>query len=230
METDTMRTVKGTKHRLLPFTFLSSISLVSIAAPAFFITHGSINNGGGLAASPSYATHYSLGQFTGGHFTSTNYQIQTQTLSFPDIDGDGIVNNSDNCQFLSNRDQLNTDNDSLGDACDTDDDNDGLSDDQELSLGTHPLMADTDGDGLDDGIDPNPLIPNGDGDLAPYGNPDGIINIADLLIARQIVLGQITPSAQDIIHADIYPVGSPDGVIDISDLILLEQQVLSLDP
>ena len=54
-----------------------------------------------------------------------------------------------------------------------------------------------------------------------------LINAADLFIAQQIVLGVITPTTQDIIHADLYPVGAPDGVINISDLILFEKLILS---
>lgn len=85
------------------------------------------------------------------------------------------------------------------------------------------MLADTDGDGLDDGVDPDPLIPNADGDLAPYGAADGVLNAADLLIVTQIVAGAITPDAQDIIHADL----NADGVIDVSDLLLLEQRLLA---
>jgi hypothetical protein len=54
--------------------------------------------------------------------------------------------------------------DGIGDVCDSDDDNDGLSDAQETSLGTDPQVADTDGDGFDDGIEvasgSNPLDPD----------------------------------------------------------------------
>jgi len=41
--------------------------------------------------------------------------------------------------------------DGLGDVCDDDDDDDGLSDATEAALLTNPLVADTDGDGFDDG-------------------------------------------------------------------------------
>ncbi len=44
-----------------------------------------------------------------------------------------------------------TDGDKIGDAVDTDNDNDGLSDIQEKALGTDSLNKDTDGDGVSDG-------------------------------------------------------------------------------
>ena len=41
----------------------------------------------------------------------------------------------------------------LGDACDPDDDNDGLTDIEEAALGTNRLLADTDNDGVNDGAE-----------------------------------------------------------------------------
>lgn len=56
-----------------------------------------------------------------------------------------------------------------GNNSDTDDDNDGLSDADEATAGTKPLVADTDGDGLSDGdevhdLGTNPLLKDTDGD------------------------------------------------------------------
>ena len=47
---------------------------------------------------------------------------------FPDADVDGIADGDDNCPNTQNPDQANYDNDSQGDLCDADDDNDGVAD------------------------------------------------------------------------------------------------------
>jgi len=72
-------------------------------------------------------------------------------LNDGDNDGDGIANSIDKCPTVKDPDQKDTDNDSIGDACDPDDDNDGLTDKQEAVAGTDPFLPDTDGDGFCDG-------------------------------------------------------------------------------
>ena len=70
-----------------------------------------------------------------------------------DDDADGIFDADDNCQAASNPDQLDTDNDSLGNTCDSDDDGDRVLD----SSDAFPLDAsesmDTDGDGVGNNSD-----------------------------------------------------------------------------
>ena len=60
------------------------------------------------------------------------------------------------------------DGDGLDDRVDPDDDNDGLTDQEEFSKGTNPKLLDTDGDGVDDGDEVNqntdPNNPDSDGD------------------------------------------------------------------
>ena len=53
-----------------------------------------------------------------------------------------------------------TDSDGIPDVVDTDDDNDGFTDTQEANAGTNPLVQDTDGDGILDGVDSHPLDSN----------------------------------------------------------------------
>ncbi len=68
-----------------------------------------------------------------------------------DGDGDGVCGSIDNCPSIPNTDQTDTDEDGAGNACDLDDDNDGLPDSWEELLGTDPLVpdanVDSDGDG-----------------------------------------------------------------------------------
>ena len=42
------------------------------------------------------------------------------------MEHDGVGDVCDNCRFLANTDQINTDGDETGNACDGDDDNDGV--------------------------------------------------------------------------------------------------------
>ena len=72
-----------------------------------------------------------------------------------DSDGDGTGDNGDNCLGLANADQLDSDGDGEGDACDIDDDGDGLPDDFENLFGTDPLERDSDGDGEGDATEYN---------------------------------------------------------------------------
>lgn len=102
-----------------------------------------------------------------------------------DFDGDGIGDACDNCPMRFNPDQLDSDGNEKGDACETDSDlqeekkvkksaqkpaapavtdtdGDGLTNAREAALGTNPNNPDTDGDGRSDGADNCPIKPNAD--------------------------------------------------------------------
>jgi len=68
-----------------------------------------------------------------------------------------------------------------------------------------------------------------DGDLAPPGNLDGIVSLADALVALRYALGLITPVTQDILnHGDVAPPGSPDGLMKIADALIILRVALGL--
>lgn len=116
-----------------------------------------------------------------------------------DSDGDGIEDGSDNCPETPNPDQADFNNDAIGDAC-SDLDEDGLTDEEEIDLGTDPFDQDTDDDGITDFAEVTQTLTdpidydtnnNGLSDLADLSNPcnecigdltgDGLINSNDLL-------------------------------------------------
>ena len=103
--------------------------------------------------------------------------VEDQLDAFPrnasesaDSDSDGIGDNADNCPSVQNPNQRDFDGDSLGDTCDTDDDNDGVNDvddafpfdssedtDTDLDGIGNNADEDDDGDGLSDDSDDCPL-------------------------------------------------------------------------
>lgn len=88
----------------------------------------------------------------------------------------------------------------------------------------NPLSQNTDNDDYLDGVDPIPLAFNHkDGDVAPYGSPNSIIDASDLLVGIQLVLGVKETTDLEKAHLDLYLVGAPDGEITLSDYILLQK-------
>lgn len=82
---------------------------------------------------------------TSGAYNINWFKITSNTTSpIIDSDGDGIADSADNCPNVANADQIDTDNDGLGDACDTDE------------------VIDTDGDGIEDSYDNCPAVANAD--------------------------------------------------------------------
>lgn len=77
--------------------------------------------------------------------SSTVTLICTLVLKLPYF-SDGINDNRDNCPKVANSDQLDTDNDGRGDACDNDADNDDIPNIKDnCPLVYNPDQTDTDG-------------------------------------------------------------------------------------
>lgn len=96
----------------------------------------------------------------------------------PDADSDTVPDATDNCPAVANPLQENYDGDASGDACDADDDNDGVDDAVEIAAGSNPKdPASTPElcDGIDNDLDGviDDTFPNSDGDaLADCVDPD----------------------------------------------------------
>jgi hypothetical protein len=179
---------------------------------------GALGTGSMLNTTLSAGTHTITATTTDSGSFSVNESVVVNI--FGDADNDGM-NDLLELQYFGDLTR-----DGLGDY-----DSDGLSDFDELNIyGTLPDNPDSDGDLINDGVEvvnaSNPSDatswPNfADGDLAPLGSPDGMINAGDYLIAQRIALGELAATPLQLSHGDLYPPGSPDGVINTSDLILL---------
>jgi hypothetical protein len=151
--------------------------------------------------------------------------METTSWTPADSDNDGVFDTVDNCPNDANPLQENHDGDGQGDVCDSDDDNDGLSDTEEGVIGTDPLQADTDTDGVSDydevnydgspaynpATDMNPLAQNTDADAYPDG--------ADPI-----------PTLFNHEDGNVAPYGALDGETNLGDLLVCMQLVLGLKP
>ncbi|MCJ8313920.1 MAG: DUF5011 domain-containing protein [Pseudomonadales bacterium] len=106
-----------------------------------------------------------------------------------DFDGDNIPDDFDNCPFISNSNQTDSDFDNIGDVCEPDTDNDGVVDDNDSEPLDPFKCRNIDGDAFDDcasGTD-NPLADgdyDADGladDVDPDADNDGVSNEDELI-------------------------------------------------
>ena len=72
-----------------------------------------------------------------------------------------------------------------------------------------------------------------DGDVAPLGNRDGIVNVGDALVCLRFALGLETPTQEDIGHGDVAPLEAsgqpnPDGVINVGDALVILRKALGI--
>ena len=131
-----------------------------------------------------------------------------------------------------------------------DDDQDGISNQQETTSGTLPQNTDSDGDGLTNlaewyqyGTDSTNPDSDGDGvldgvEIASGTNPNqgssfpgdgdingnGETNLGDLVLLYQFVMGNRTPTGPEFTHGDM----NQDGTLNVADILLLQKQLLQV--
>jgi hypothetical protein len=149
-----------------------------------------LNDGYGLAFRPQ-SSHDCNGNgvldqcdIAGGHSQDVNTNGVPDECEDPDVDDDGIANETDNCPLIYNPDQTDNDGDNIGDSCDNclstqnvgqgDWDGDGVGDLCDVCPG-HDDNVDADGDGVADGCD---ACPGYDDTLDD--DADGVPNDCDL--------------------------------------------------
>jgi hypothetical protein len=100
-----------------------------------------------------------------------------------DVDGDGVLDDLDNCPASYNPNQEDNDGDDVGDACDLDDDNDGVVDATDTDPLDPDVCEDSDSDGCDDcavgSDDFGPLADNLPSNDGTDTDADGICDAGD---------------------------------------------------
>jgi hypothetical protein len=99
-----------------------------------------------------------------------------------DSDDDTIGDNSDNCPNVANTNQADFDSDLLGDACDPDEDNDGVASAEDAYKFNASYSSDTDGDGMADAFETEyGFDVNNSADKDSDSDGDGVSNLDEFL-------------------------------------------------
>jgi hypothetical protein len=148
-------------------TLFAGSALAAMTSTNYAIPTDVIAAGGGTSSSTGFSNRGIIGESGGGVVSlGVSYaNIGGYLLTEPgvlDADLDGVIVVFDNCPTTYNPGQADANFNNIGDACDvgSDTDTDGLTDAQEFAMGTDPADPDSDGDGIWDMADANPLTVN----------------------------------------------------------------------
>ncbi len=130
----------------------------------------------------------------GDGLSNTQEELLGTNPELADTDEDTVGDASDNCPLTANADQLNSDTDAAGNACDDDDDNDSVLDEGDnCPLVANPDQADTDRNGIGNACD---VDTDGDGISDPLDNCPTVANL-DQLNTDDDALGNVCDPDDD---------------------------------